>query len=100
MIVFCFQASLDEPTHTVVMHRTEPTRLQSLALQLSEKVSSLVDNNEKIMEFKQGNYFQKNSKLFLLVARFVVVHLCPLLIICCPELKKTQYYLSLQSHLP
>jgi hypothetical protein len=77
MIVFCFQASLDEPTHTVVMHRTEPTRLQSLALQLSEKVSSLVDNNEKIMEFKQGNYFQKNSKLFLLAARFVVVHLCP-----------------------
>lgn len=53
-------ASLDEPTHTVVMHRTEPTRLQSLALQLSEKVSSLVDNNEKIMEFKQGNFFQKN----------------------------------------
>ena len=77
MIVFCCQASLDEPTHTVVMHRTEPTRLQSLALQLSEKVSSLVDNNEKIMEFKQGNYFQKNSKLFLLAARFVVVHLCP-----------------------
>ena len=55
-------ASLDEPTHTVVMHRTEPTRLQSLALQLSEKVSSLVDNNEKIMEFKQGNYFQKNTQ--------------------------------------
>ncbi|CAG2242721.1 EIF3C [Mytilus edulis] len=55
-------ASLDEPTRTVVMHRTEPTRLQSLALQLSEKVSSLVDNNEKIMEFKQGNFgFQKTS---------------------------------------
>lgn len=56
-------ASLDEPTRTVVMHRTEPTRLQSLALQLSEKVSSLVDNNEKIMEFKQGNFgFQKTNQ--------------------------------------
>lgn len=56
------QASLDEPTHTVVMHRTEPTRLQSLALQLSEKVSSLVDNNERIMELKQGNlFFQKSG---------------------------------------
>lgn len=55
-------ASLDEPTHTVVMHRTEPTRLQSLALQLSEKVSSLVDNNERIMELKQGNlFFQKSG---------------------------------------
>jgi len=50
-------ASLDEPTQSVVMHRTEPTRLQSLALQLSEKVSSLVECNEKLLEMKQGNYF-------------------------------------------
>ncbi|CAC5400054.1 EIF3C [Mytilus coruscus] len=56
------KASLDEPTRTVVMHPTEPIRLQSLALQLSEKVSSLVDNSEKIMEFKQGNFgFQKTN---------------------------------------
>lgn len=54
-------ASLDEPTQTVIMHRTEPTRLQSLALQLSEKVSSLVDNNERIMELKQGNLFYQKS---------------------------------------
>lgn len=58
-------ASLDEPTQTVVMHRTEPTRLQSLALQLSEKVSSLIDNNEKIMELKQGNlFFQKPNQQY------------------------------------
>ncbi|XP_046343350.1 eukaryotic translation initiation factor 3 subunit C-like isoform X2 [Haliotis rufescens] len=55
-------ASLDEPTQTVVMHRTEPSRLQSLALQLSEKVATLVENNERIMEMKQGNfYFQKSN---------------------------------------
>ncbi|GFN92685.1 eukaryotic translation initiation factor 3 subunit c, partial [Plakobranchus ocellatus] len=54
-------ASLDEPTQIVVMHRTEPTRLQSLALQLSEKVGSLVENNERIMEIKQGNYFFNKS---------------------------------------
>ncbi|KAK3775468.1 hypothetical protein RRG08_027224 [Elysia crispata] len=54
-------ASLDEPTQIVVMHRTEPTRLQSLALQLSEKVGSLVDNNERIMEIKQGNFFFFNK---------------------------------------
>ncbi|GFR65330.1 eukaryotic translation initiation factor 3 subunit C [Elysia marginata] len=54
-------ASLDEPTQIVVMHRTEPTRLQSLALQLSEKVGSLVDNNERIMEIKQGNFFFNKS---------------------------------------
>ena len=40
-----------------MMHRTEPTRLQALALQLSEKVASLVENNERIMEMKSGNYF-------------------------------------------
>nr|KAI8738451.1 eukaryotic translation initiation factor 3 subunit C-like; partial [Biomphalaria glabrata] len=54
-------ASLDEPTQIVVMHRTEPTRLQSLALQLSEKVGSLVENNERIMEIKQGNFFFNKS---------------------------------------
>ncbi|GFO43165.1 eukaryotic translation initiation factor 3 subunit c [Plakobranchus ocellatus] len=56
-------ASLDEPTQIVVMHRTEPTRLQSLALQLSEKVGSLVENNERIMEIKQGNYFFNKSNV-------------------------------------
>ncbi|KAL4224197.1 Eukaryotic translation initiation factor 3 subunit C [Mactra antiquata] len=50
-------ASLDEPTQTVIMHRTEPTRLQALALQLSEKVGTLVENNERILEIKQGNFF-------------------------------------------
>lgn len=39
------------------MHRTEPTRLQALALQLSEKVGILVENNERILEIKQGNFF-------------------------------------------
>lgn len=49
-------ASLDEPTQSVVMHRTEPSRLQSIALQLSDKVASLVENNERLMEVKQGNF--------------------------------------------
>jgi len=34
------------------MHRTEPTRLQSLALQLAEKMASLVDQNERMLEMK------------------------------------------------
>jgi len=48
----CIQASLDEPTQSVVMHRTEPSRLQSLALQLAEKMASLVDQNERSLEVK------------------------------------------------
>ncbi|KAG1714274.1 Eukaryotic translation initiation factor 3 subunit C [Nymphon striatum] len=54
-------ASLEEPTQTVMMHRTEPSRLQSMALQLADKVSNIVENNEKIFEFKQGNYFTRGQ---------------------------------------
>ncbi|KAF6025727.1 EIF3C [Bugula neritina] len=54
-------ASLDEPTQSVVMHRTEPSRLQSIALQLSDKVGSLVENNERLMEIKQGNFNYQNK---------------------------------------
>lgn len=54
-------ASLDEPTKTLVMHRTEPTHVQSLCLQLSEKVSNLIETNEKLAEMKHGSYFFKQS---------------------------------------
>ncbi|XP_069782969.1 eukaryotic translation initiation factor 3 subunit C [Narcine bancroftii] len=49
-------ASLDQPTQTVVMHRTEPTSLQNLALQLAEKLGNLVENNERVFDVKQGSY--------------------------------------------
>jgi neutral trehalase len=32
---------MDEPTRTVVLHRTEPTRLQSMLLQVADKVSNV-----------------------------------------------------------
>lgn len=54
-------ASLDDPSETVVMHRTEPTRLQALSMQLSDKVTNLVDANERIFEAKQPNFFQRNQ---------------------------------------
>lgn len=52
-------ASLDDPTQTVVMHRSEPSRLQSLALQLADKINNFVDSNERILETKQGNFFSR-----------------------------------------
>ena len=48
-------ASLDEPSQCMVMHRTEPSRLQSLSLQLSDKISQLVENNERLLELRPGN---------------------------------------------
>uniref|UniRef100_U5EZ45 Eukaryotic translation initiation factor 3 subunit C n=1 Tax=Corethrella appendiculata TaxID=1370023 RepID=U5EZ45_9DIPT len=54
-------ASLDDPTETVVLHRSEPSRLQALAMQLADKVTNLVDANERIFEMKQGNFFQRGG---------------------------------------
>jgi len=47
-------ASLDEPTQCMVMHRSEPSRLQSLSMQLADKVCQLVENNERMLEFRSG----------------------------------------------
>ena len=59
-------ASLDEPTGCMVMHKTEPSRLQSLSLQLSDKIAQLVDNNERLLDFRPG----ENKILFLPVFIF------------------------------
>lgn len=65
-------ASLDEPTQSIVMHRTEPSRLQGLALQMAEKINYLVDQNVRISEHKQygterggrGNYDRNQDRPF------------------------------------
>lgn len=53
------QTSLDEPTQTLVMHRTEPSRIQGLSLQLADKINILVEQNERLWELKnnQGGGF-------------------------------------------
>lgn len=43
-------ATLDEPTDCLIMHRVEPSRLQLLALNLTDKLQTLAENNEQIME--------------------------------------------------
>jgi translation initiation factor 3 subunit C len=48
------RASWDQPTASMVMRRTEPSRLQSLALQLSAKVTNMTDNNEKLLDARTG----------------------------------------------
>lgn len=55
-------ASLDDPTETVVMHRSEPSRLQALSMQLADKITNLVDANERIFESKQTNFFQRGGQ--------------------------------------
>ncbi|EFO90496.1 CRE-EIF-3.C protein [Caenorhabditis remanei] len=47
-------ATLDEPTDCLIMHRVEPSRLQMLALNLSDKLQALAENNEQILEPRTG----------------------------------------------
>jgi len=49
-------ASMDEPSGCMVMHRTEPSRLQSLSLQLADKLAQLVENNERLLELRPGGW--------------------------------------------
>lgn len=57
---------MDEPTHALVMHRTEPSRIQGLSLQLMDKINHLVDFNEKLYEMKQnaGNQNKQQHKKY------------------------------------
>ncbi|XP_064460726.1 eukaryotic translation initiation factor 3 subunit C-like [Ornithodoros turicata] len=54
-------ASLDEPNLMVVLHKTEPSRIQALALQLCDKVTSLIEYNERLWELKQGSFFGRSA---------------------------------------
>lgn len=48
------------------MHRTEPSRIQGLSLQLMDKINHLVDFNEKLYEMKQnaGSQNKQHNKRF------------------------------------
>lgn len=64
-------ASLDDPTETVVLHRSEPSRLQALSMQLADKVTNLVDANERTFESKQGHNFPRNNQVKRLKIAFL-----------------------------
>ena len=56
-------ASMDEPSECMVMHRTEPSRLQALSLQLSDKLAQLVENNERLLELRPGGKYINSTKI-------------------------------------
>jgi len=47
-------ASWDQPTASIVMRKVEPTRLQSLALQVAEKAAAFVEANERCVDARNG----------------------------------------------
>lgn len=66
---------MDDPTQTVVMHRSEPSRLQSLALQLTDKINNFVDSNERIFEMKQGLSFQEIFKEDIIIVNYEILYI-------------------------
>merc|ERR1719158_1049745 len=55
-------ACWDQPTNAIVMHQSEPSRLQTLALQFAEKAATFVENNEKLLDVRTGGYGFKYDK--------------------------------------
>eukprot|EP00731_Ephydatia_muelleri_P022471 Em0015g54a len=47
-------ASLDEPTQTIVLHHAKPSKVQSQAILLAEKVGMLAEHNEELMKLKHA----------------------------------------------
>lgn len=43
------------------MHKTEPSQLQSLSLQLADKLYNLVENNDRVLD--QKPFFQRNLQV-------------------------------------
>ena len=55
-------ASVDQVLELIILHRIEPTRLQFLALQYTDKATNLVESNEKLFEIKAQGFFGKDDK--------------------------------------
>jgi len=54
-------ACWDQPTSTLVVQRTEPSKLQFLALQFADKCSQLVEANERVLDTRTGSYGYKEG---------------------------------------
>ena len=48
-------ASLDQSSGVVVFHHVDMSRVEQLTLTLAERVNTLVEQNEKALDVKQGN---------------------------------------------
>ena len=54
------QASLDEPSRSIIIHSTQSNRLQQLSIRLSEKLDMLASSNQDLAKFKQIAFPQQD----------------------------------------
>ncbi|EQC40683.1 hypothetical protein SDRG_01760 [Saprolegnia diclina VS20] len=55
------QGAWDQGSQSIVLHKVERTRLQLLALQLSDKIGTLVENNERMMDLRSAALSTKDE---------------------------------------
>jgi hypothetical protein len=56
------RASHDQPTKAIIFHKASPSVLQRLALNFAEKVGQFVENNERLVDMRQGGYGYKDRQ--------------------------------------
>lgn len=67
------QASLDDPSETVVMHRSEPSRLQALSMQLAGNYIHFSFIYFLNINFTMMNYFMGNLRLMSLIRESMTI---------------------------
>ena len=73
---FFFQASWDEPSNCVVAHRSDPSSVQKLCNQLSEKLNHLVESNERLLEAMGNKNMHYMFQVQLIFSSFLSLSLC------------------------
>lgn len=53
-LILFVKASLEVPADFLTMHKGERSRLQNLAIQLADKVNSIMEMNEKLIDNRGG----------------------------------------------
>ncbi|MDP7202489.1 MAG: hypothetical protein QGI50_16355, partial [Dehalococcoidia bacterium] len=49
-------ASWDQPTDSVMMHKTEPSPIQQIALRFAARATAFVESNERLLDSRTGGY--------------------------------------------
>ena len=55
------QGAWDQGSQSIVLQKVERSRLQLLALQLSEKIGVIVENNERMMDLRSASLSTKDE---------------------------------------
>ena len=57
-------ASWHQQSNTLVIHHSEPSKLQHISSQISDKLMHFVENNERLLDTKTGSYGYKTDHTY------------------------------------